>query len=234
MPKATTESGALVFRGPPRRLRLETELPEFRDAHFEPDAELSAVLSRASPFHARTDGEGRLRGARARFDRSTPPGEYHARLVSADAELPVVVHVEAHPRLRISPAVLVFSAAEGSKPRATVILTNKGNVPLDIPAATTVSLCRDDGLDDALTSALLTDSDEFEELFRHFVERLRALHGGLLPLRFLSGSGLLAAGRSVAAVVEAEFSPRLAAGHGYHGGIVIHGSRLQVAVTVTA
>ncbi|HZD52538.1 MAG TPA: hypothetical protein VE175_05785 [Woeseiaceae bacterium] len=170
----------------------------------------------------------------AKLDRSTPPGEYRATLASTEGETPVQLHVEPCVRLGLFPGNLIFHGNAGSKPEAHLLLVNKGNVPLEIPDAVTVSMCNDKGLEKAYTSALLTKSNDLNTLFSHFIDRLRATHGGLLTLTFLDGSGSLEPGQRRAAVIKADFSPRLAGGESYHGLLTLHSASQIVSAIVTS
>jgi len=233
MPRTKTAHEPMIFRGPPRRLRLHSELPDLAHPIFEPDEALTAMLTRRRPFRSRTNRDGKLRKLSVKLDYCTPPGDYHATLKSDNVKLPIVIHVEAHPRLAISPSRLEFVGKAGSKPRAHLLFINKGNVPLEIPKAVTVSMCDDKGLDKAYTSTLLMESSEIGTMFTHFVNNLRASHGGLLPAKIIQGSGLLGLRQQISAIVEAEFSARFLAGHSYHGILTINSTSQLIGATVT-
>lgn len=229
-PKPTEEP--LVFRGTPRRLLLQGALPQVDEFEFEPERKLSTFLgSVRRPFKRKTNRQGDLLGLKVKLDPATPPGQYNAALKTKSGTIPVEIHVEARPRISAYPAQFAFTGAAGKKAKIHVTFINRGNVPCEIPQSDSVGVYDDDGIETAFASTYRQDSDKLETLLSHFIGKLRQGHGGLLKLRVLEGHGALPPAGRVAAVIEAQFSSGLKAGHSYHG--VWSTSFADYAITVS-
>lgn len=214
-----TNESPLVFRGSPRRLKLQGDLPAGKDLEFEPGKSLlNFVCNTRRPFKKKQDRQGKVKGLRLKLDSSTPPGLYKAAVKSSDKKsIAVEVHVEARSRITVTPAQMALSGKSGDKARILVMISNRGNTIVKIPTTDSLGIFDDKGIETAFASTYRQIDADVNTLLGHFVGKLREGHGGLLKLRILKGHGTLQPGTSTALEVEALIPSKLKPGHNYHG-----------------
>ena len=74
------------------------------------------------------------------LDPRTPPGTYHMELLVQEQVRDVVMHVTENVSLRVSPETVVLPSQPGKKLTRTVVMTNDGNVPIEVRGIGTVVL----------------------------------------------------------------------------------------------
>lgn len=226
-------AGAVAFAGRPSRLRLQDPagLPIDGRTRVELPAELATHAAGDSALRLHRDPAR----VRLKLDRSTPPGTYRATLRDAEGNArDITVAVEPRRRLRVRPNALRLQGDPGSVVSATLMVTNRGNVAVDIADTQVTGLFDDDGIEAALASAYRQQSGDVNAIVGHLFERLREAHGGLLKLRVVEGAGPLAPGDGRAVRFETRLAEKLRAGHAYHGMLAFAGHDISVEVQVGA
>jgi hypothetical protein len=69
------------------------------------------------------------------LDRQTPPGEYAGEVETTEGVRPVVLHVTGVVELEVAPKRLYVTPAGAGPVATTLVLANRGNVPIRVPAA---------------------------------------------------------------------------------------------------
>jgi hypothetical protein len=218
MPTPRTAAAPLVFRGSPRRLKLLSNVPDSKDLEFEPDKSLTHyVTTGRQPFRQKKNRAGELQDLRVKLNANTPPGLYMATVKTKGKSLPVEIHVEEHTRVTVTPTRLSISGKSGSKVTISAMFINRGNTAIEIPRTDAIGIYDDKGLETAFASTYRQDSEDINELLKHFIGKLRAGHGGLLKLRLTKGYGLLEPEERALVEIEAQIPSRLKPGHHFHG-----------------
>ena len=223
-----------LFSGPPRKLLLH-------EPHF--DLEGSFTLELDDPLLAddthhkvriKRDKQGKLKPVKIKLERSTPPGKYSSHLKSSSANIPIELEVQENIALSMSPPQLAVEGCSGTRVTCSLVLTNKGNVSLDIPRNHHLGIYDDDGVETAFASTYRMDEDDPIELFGNFIHKLRDGYGGLLKLRIIKGYGALPAGASRKVSIEVALQKKLIPRHDYHGVWSLFNSHFTVSISVKA
>ncbi len=232
---ATPRAAPVAFRGPPHRLSSLVELPDDPEALGEPTALLEGAEIRGVSVRplAREQkrGVGRLT---LRLPRSTPPGSYAGSVELAGRQVPVVVEVEPRPRIEVSPQRLSFEVQPGAEVSAGVTLLNVGNVPFEVPAASTFCVFDGSGIDHAFWAALESQPPEGKGRIDVLLDDLAESHGGLVEVRARTRSRTVAPGASRELELTLRFPDRLQPERTYGGSWNPEGLHLRVRATVPA
>ena len=224
----------VTFRGPPHRLTSLVALPDGPDALGEPKALLEGVEVRGLAVRSlKREGLG-MGKATLRLPKSTPPGKYAGSVEIGGLRLPVVVEVEPLPKVEVSPSRLALEVEPGREVTADVTFLNTGNVPCDVPAASTFCVFDGSGLDHAFWVAFVSDPPEGRQRIDLLLDDLADSHGGLVEVRARTGERTIAPGESRDVQVRLRFSDRLRPGHAYAGSWDAEGLHLRVRVSVPA
>ncbi len=211
---------ALKFIGTPNRLYFNGELkPDLTGLQMlEPTGKLK-TLANNQPLQAQFRGsEGQDSSqARLRLNRTTPPGNYKARLRSGRKSYPVNLTVEPYLRLKFRRAETLFSGIPGRVARAHIQVFNKGNVAFEFPHNNVCGIYVEKGVETAFASMYRQSTEDVDTLLKHFLSKLRDGHGGLLKIRTLGGSVLVEPGHTENIRLSAQLPSKLKAGHYYHG-----------------
>jgi hypothetical protein len=173
------------------------------------------------------------------IDPATPPGEYRLSLRVADRERDLVVHVVESVEVEVAPSQLVIENRPGTPIRKSVIVTNRGNVPIAIGEIGAVVL------DDELmacrslraTAARLGDTEDDEgvgiaraltQLAREFRTTLE--QAGHLRVRNASGPIELQPGALGKLDLEIEVPDTLEPRTRFSGRIAIYNTDLELVV----
>jgi hypothetical protein len=173
------------------------------------------------------------------IDPATPPGEYRLSLRVADRERDLIVHVVESVEVEVAPGQLVIENRPGVPIRKSVIVTNRGNVPIAIGEIGAVVL------DDELmacrslraTAARLGDSEDDEgvgiaraltQLAREFRTTLE--QAGHLRVRNVSGPIELQPGALGKLDLEIEVPETLEPRTRFSGRIAIYNTDLELVV----
>jgi hypothetical protein len=232
----TTPAGrpSLTFRGPPHRLTSLVALPDGPGPFGEPKARLEGVEVRGLAVRSsRREGLG-LGKATLRLPKSTPPGKYEGSVEIGGLEFPVVIEVEPRAKVEVSPSRLAFEVEPGKEVTADVTLLNVGNVPCDVPAASTFCVFDGSGVDHAFWVAFVSEPPEGKQRIDLLLDDLAESHGGLVEVRARAGERTIPPGESREVQVTLRFSDRLRPGHAYAGSWDAEGLHLRVRVSVPA
>jgi hypothetical protein len=223
----------VTFRGPPHRMSSLVALPEGPDELWEARALLEGAEIRG--LSVRRAREGLDMGkVTLRLSKSTPPGSYSGSVEIGGKPLPIVVEVEPRPRVEASPSRLSFEVEPGTEVTADVTLLNIGNVPCEVPAASTFCVFDGSGVDHAFWVALVSDPPEGKARMDLLLDDLAESHGGLVEVRARADERTIAPGESCDVQVTLRFSDRIRPGHAYAGAWDAEGFHLRVRVSVPA
>ena len=154
---------------------------------------------------------------RVRLPETTAPGTYKGEATIGGKPRPIVVEIEARPRIRVRPAQTMLTLEPSSSKPFALTLSNGGNVSIDVPRTALFDLDDADGQDRALGRSLRATIQRGEQRIERFMEELRTSHGGEARVTIKSGAGPLRPGevREIACVFEVPESAR--AGQSYTG-----------------
>jgi hypothetical protein len=168
-----------------------------------------------------------------RLPKSMRPGSYSGSAEVGDAQIPVVVDVEARPRLRFFPPKLSFRGAPGARFQSKVTVLNLGNVDLSIQPESTFCIFDNRGVDRALYEALTGKEENGKRRIDRVMDELAESHGGLVRAVVQEGAGPLPTETARELAVEFQFSRRMRAGQTYRGGWLISETSLEVEIEAT-
>lgn len=234
MQNAQTNDRVIILGGAPRQVLLQTHLPHLTQAEFIPDKTLSGLIgSQKRSFRIRKDEEGVIKQVKIRLPEATPPGNYKGTIKSGEQEFPVSIRVNEKMRLQISPVTLHISGKPAEKVQVQLLLTNKGNVPIEIPERDAIGIYDDDGLEVAFATSYRMDTDDPLVLLKTFIGKLREGHGGLLKIRVLAGAGILPPASQKCLTVEIALPEKIKANHNFHGVWSFGSDEYALTLTVT-
>ena len=168
-----------------------------------------------------------------RLPKSTRPGSYSGSAEVGDAKIPVVVEVEARPRLRFFPPKLSFRGAPGARFQSSVTVLNLGNVDLAIQPESTFCIFGNRGVDRAFYEALTAKEENGKRRIDRVMDELAESHGGLVRGVVEDGAGELPTETARVLTVEFHFSHRMRSGQTYRGGWLISETSLEVEIEAT-
>jgi hypothetical protein len=209
-------------------------LPDGPDASGGPKALLEGAEVRGLAVRPLTREGPPTSKVTLRLPKTTPPGSYAGSVEIGGRQVPVVVEVEPRPKLEVSPARLSFEVEPGAEVTAGVTLFNAGNVPCQVPAASTFCVFDGSGVDHAFWVALVSDPPEGKQRIDLLLDDLADSHGGLVEVRARAGKKTVAPAESCDVEVTLRFSDRLQPGRGYAGSWDAEGLHLRVRVSVPA
>jgi hypothetical protein len=167
-----------------------------------------------------------------RLPKSTPPGKYRGSLEIGGEKLPIMAEVESRPRVERMPRRLTIEVEPGGEVTAAVVLVNTGNVPCEVPAASTFCVFDGSGVEQAFWAALGSDQRKGRERLDVLLDELAGYHGGLVEVRARADKRAIEPGESREVRLTLRFSDRLRAGRTYAGTWTAEGLRLPIRVTV--
>ncbi len=232
------QAAPLRFRGSPRIVQGLAPL--------NPDQALNAELSldlklpqehrvtRQTPEHPLQSVPLSSFASRLRFSlpESTPPGTYEGSVQIGGETYPVVVEVEPHPQLFISPRQLILQATPGQEVTVNLTLGNSGNVTCEIRKAYAFGLFEVNGLDRAIGAALTQAPAEGRTRLDKLMDEVADNHGGSVRVNVREGTGVLAPGELRDLTVTLRFTDRLKPEHTYWGTWPLYNLRYYVKVFV--
>jgi hypothetical protein len=229
---ARTGGSPLTFRGPPHRLTSIVALPDGTDGLGEPKALLEGAEIRGLAVRPLRREGLNMGKVTLRLPRSTPAGSYAGSVEIGGRTLPVAVEVEPHPKVEVSPSRLLLEVEPGAEATVDVTLLNIGNVPFDVPAASTFCVFDGSGVDHAFWVAFVSDPPEGKERIDLLLDDLAESHGGLVEVRARASERTIAPGESRDVQVTLRFSDRLRPGHAYAGSWDADGLHLRIRLSV--
>jgi hypothetical protein len=209
-------------------------LPEGTDGRSNTSALLEGAEIRGLAVRASTREGPNVGKVTLRLPKSTPPGSYPGSVEIGGTQLPVVVEVEPRAKVDVSPSRLSFEVEPGAEVTADVTLLNSGNVPFQLPAASTFCVFSGDGVDHAFWVALASDPPEGKKRIDLLLDDLAESHGGLVEVRARAGTRTIAPEGSSDVQLTLRFSDRIRPGRVYAGSWNADGLRLRVRVSVPA
>jgi hypothetical protein len=220
------------FEGPPGNLQAVVRVP--------PSDRRSVAVSAAVP-RGLGDGSRTLTAplnaewttVRLLLPPHTPDGEYEAEVTWSGGTVPAVVVVRPHARVQVVPQDLRVSAAAGGTARASVVVHNAGNVPVDVRKATPVALEHENALDRAVVAGLTTDQTHLDR-FGVAADSLAADLAGVARVVALTGAGTVAPGDAAQVDLEIRLPEGLEAGTTYIGTWAVGAQPVPLAVETTA
>jgi hypothetical protein len=224
----------VTFRGPPHRMTSLVALPEGTDARSKANALLEGAEIRGLAVRPLMRERPNFGKVTLRLPKSTPPGSYPGSVEIGGTQVPVVVEVEPRAKVEVSPSRLFFEVEPGTEVTADVTLLNSGNVPFQIPAASTFCVFSGGGVDHAFWVALVSDPPEGKERIDLLLDDLAESHGGLVEVRARAGARTIAPEESSDVHMTLRFSDRIRPGRVYAGSWNAEGLRLRVRVSVPA
>jgi hypothetical protein len=231
-PRTKARATPVTFRGPPNRLTSLVPLPGEPEALQQREARLEGAEVRAlglRPLAREGVNMGKLT---IRLPKSTPPGTYAGSVALGGEQVPIVAEVEPRPRLEANPRRLRVEATPGAEVAAEVVLVNTGNVPCDVPSASTFCIFDGSGVDHAFWVALASDPPKGRQRIDVLLDDLAGSHGGLVEVRARAEKGSIAPGDARTVELALRFSDRLQAGHSYAGAWEAEGVRVPIRVSV--
>jgi hypothetical protein len=205
-PKAVTEKVG--------RLVLSDREPLPLTVRVQPTSPAIAVLS----FH---------------LPKSTKPGSYVGSAEVGGTKIPVVIDVEARPRLRFYPPKVAPHVAPGARLRVELTVVNLGNVDATFDKESTFCIFDNRGVDVAFYQALTEKELDGKRRIDRVMDQLAESHGGLVRAVVLEGAGQLAPEMARDLIVEFQFSHRIRPGHTYRGAWTTSESALEVEIKTT-
>lgn len=164
----------------------------------------------------------------------TPPGVYEGEIEVAGRKRPVVYYVTEMLALDISPTSLVIENHPGATIVKQVIISNAGNVPLNIREFGPVVLDVE-RLDCIVGRAAVSKADQFETLDQYFVEQVRQTKRvnedtGILRVRNASGPATLEPGEVRSFSLQVRVPERLEKRFRYFGTVPIYTENLVFVI----
>lgn len=229
--KAGNGRGVITLHGPPRKLTAvvrglvsgRTVVP----VTLKLPQESAVVRARIAPF-SRVASEMRLQ-----LPRETPPGTYRGES-SVDGEpREIVVEVAPLAHLWVQPKRTVLAAEPGGQAELSIVLSNAGNVPVEMPRAAEVDLEDAEAQDRALGRALRAKLAEGERRVDRFFEELREAHGGAARLTVKRSLDILKPGQTCQLAARVDIPVTVHAGHTYSGVWQIGDANHLIGVEIT-
>lgn len=222
----------VAFRGPPHRLSSLVPLPEI-DTPAEPKVLVEGAEIRGFSVRPLTrEGGAGVGKLTLRLARATSPGTYPGSVELGGRKHPFVVEVEPQPKIEVSPSHLTFEVEPGAEASAEVTLHNVGNVPFEVPAASSFCVFDGGGVDRAFWVALGAEPPSGKERIDLLLDTLAEAHGGLVEVRARAKPRTIAPGEPSEVQLTLSFSDRIRPGHGYVGSWDAEGLRVRVRVSV--
>jgi hypothetical protein len=198
------------------------------------DLKLPQAIQQAPPVTLQTEPIS-ASAARLRFSlpESTPPGTYEGTVQISGEYYPILVEVEPHPYLVISPRQLLLRVASGAEATADLVLINSGNVPCEITKAHAFGIFDIDGAERAIGAALGSSTEKGQGRLNRLLDEAADNHGGLVRVNVREGVGSIAPGELRNLRATLRFSDRLKAGHTYWGTWPLLNLRYYVQIYIT-
>lgn len=227
---AVTGGERILLSGPPGNARavVPIDAPETEAVTVRLDVGGDAQLHRAI---LRPVGPGSTR-LTLQLPRQTPPGEYRGEMKRGDVAHALVVQVEPRPRTRISPKQSLLAVEPGSRVEFDVVVSNEGNVDVQVPKSEAFDLHDPVGQDRALGLTLRADLAEDERRVDRWFEELRRMHGGEARVTVMEGGGTLQPGDSRRIRCRLEVPMTMEPGRAYSGSWPIGSTSHIVAVEI--
>lgn len=228
---AVSRDQLVLLAGPPWKLRAVAPL----DTAGERVAVLKLELAGEHALHRATIrpfGPGTSE-IRLKLPRDTPPGTYRGEASLGGEAHAVVVQVTPVVRTRVTPRQTALVVEPGGRAEFEILVSNNGNVAVDVPKAATFDLDDEAGQDRALGRTLRAGLGHGESRIERFFEELRVSHGGEARVLLVEGAGALEPGESRTLRCQVEVPLTLQPGRAYAGGWEVGSASHLLVVEVT-
>jgi hypothetical protein len=165
-----------------------------------------------------------------RLPKSTRPGSYAGSAEVGERKIPVVIEVEAQPRLRFLPSKISFRGGPGARLRAEITVLNLGNMDVVIEPKSSFCIFDNQGVGEAFYAALTEKEVDGRRRIDRVMDELAESHGGMVRAAVLKGSGMLEPEDHRELRVEFQLARRVRPGRSYTGAWMIAKSSLEVEV----
>jgi hypothetical protein len=163
----------------------------------------------------------------------TPPGRYTADALVGNVRKPVTIEVLESWDLAVLPAELGLKLQLGERVVRTVQLTNRGNMPWNIPHAAFAPLEGGDGIHHNIFLALTkTKEPTFEGVLNDFVKRMRDNEVEPAKVKILSDTEVLPPGGTLELQLEISFPDNIKKNRRYSGTVQFDNARLRLDIEV--
>jgi len=163
----------------------------------------------------------------------TPPGRYTAEALVGSARKPVAVDVLESWDIAILPAELSLKLHFGECLIRSVHLTNRGNVPWNIPRAAFAPLEGGDGIHHNIFLSLTkTKEPTVEGVLNDFLKRLRENEVEPAKVKILSDADILPPGETQEVQLEISFPENLKKNRRYSGNVSFDNASLHLEIEV--
>ena len=225
----------LRFRGSPRIVEGLAPLTtrQALTASLSLDLKLPQAVQQAAPLTLQTAPVGSS-ATQLRFSlpELTPPGTYEGTVQIGGESYPIIVEVEPHPYLIISPRQLLLQVVAGTEAMVELTLVNSGNVPCEITKAHVFGLFDVDGVERSIGAALGDSVEKGQGRLNRFLDEVADNHGGLVRVNMREGAGIIEPGEMRNLQAMLRFSDRLKPGRTYCGTWPLFNLEYYVQVNV--
>lgn len=171
--------------------------------------------------------------AKVQMPPHTPPGRYTAEALVGNVRKPVSIEVLESWDLAILPADLSLKLQSGERAVRTVHLTNRGNVPWNIPHAAFAPLEGGDGIHHNLFLSLTKATEPtFESVLNDFVKRIRDNEVEPAKVKILSDADVLLPGETQELQLEISLPTNIKKNRRYRGAVRFDDAALQLDIEV--
>lgn len=160
----------------------------------------------------------------------TPPGEYRGEIEVAGRKRPVVYYITEMLEIDISPLRFVIENHPGATIAKQIVVSNLGNVPLNIGEFGPVTLDVE-ALDCIVGRMAVTQADQFETMDQFLVDQVRQTKRvneeiGILRVRNASGAATVQPGEVRAFDLQIRIPDHLEKRYRYFGSVPIYTENL--------
>lgn len=228
---AVSRGEQVLLAGPPWKLQavVNVAVPGERAVVIKLQLAGEPALHRAT---VRAFGPGTSE-IRLKLPRDTRPGTYRGEATLGGETHAVVVQVTPAVRTRVIPRQTAVAVEPGGRTEFEILVSNNGNVTVDVPKASVFDLDDEKAQDRALGRSLRAGLGHGESRMERFFEELRVSHGGEARVILVDGAGALEPGESRTVRCQLEVPLTTQAGRAYVGGWEIGNASHLLVVEVT-
>jgi hypothetical protein len=227
---AVTRSEQILLVGPPYKLTAVTHLDAGAEKVFPVRLQLAGEWSL---HRAYIRALGDASEVRLKLPHDTPPGTYRGEATLGGVPHAIAVQVTPALKIRVNPSQTLVAVEPGGSAEFAILVSNSGNVAVDLPKSSALDLDDEEGQDRALGRTLRAELDKGESRVERFFEELRVSHGGEARVIVTDGAGDLAPGESRSVRCQLEVPVTAQPGRSYLGGWEIGSASHLLLVEIT-
>lgn len=226
----------VVLRGTPRKLRVT--IPVVGTEPLDLDGDIEATfkgaevewISIAEPRRNSLDDGPQIK---LRLDPLTPPGRYEGTATVGKAKVPIVAEVEPRVAIQHDPPVVELTPDPAATLDVPITIRNTGNVPTDVPDASTFVLLDRSGFSDAFYRAIGEPPPDGKQRVDVLFDELAESTGGPVTVTVKrKGRWPLAPGATGTVTVSFAFTDQIRPGAQYAGAWDLDATHVPVRITV--